>query len=103
MSSENPARDAIEVFEPDPAVVYSLATAAQLANVSRRNILVYCRHGLVVPVGDPALGGYYFSAETIDTLKRIESLRTICGDDFAGIRVILALMAEVRRLRAAGI
>jgi len=33
-------------------------------------------------------------------LRRIEALRTVCGDDFAGIRIILDLTKELERLQA---
>jgi DNA-binding transcriptional MerR regulator len=93
-------RRALQLFEPDPAAVYSLEAAAHLAHVPRRAILIYCKHGLVSPVGDPTAGGYFFSAEAIRALRRIQSLRAICGDDLAGIRMILHLTDEVHRLRA---
>ena len=94
-------RRALQLFEPDPAVVYSLEAAAHLAHVTRRTILIYCKHGLVSPVGDPTAGGYFFSAEAIRALRRIQSLRAICGDELAGIQIILELTDEVHRLRAA--
>jgi DNA-binding transcriptional MerR regulator len=93
-------RRALQLFQPDPAAVYSLEAAAQLAHVPRRTILIYCKHGLVSPAGDPAAGGYYFSAEAIRALRRIQSLRAICGNDLAGIQIILELTKEVQRLRA---
>ena len=91
---------AVQSFEPDPIAVYSIETTAQLAGVSRRNILVYCKHGLIAPSVDPTLWGYWFTAESIRTLRRIEGLRHSCGDDFLGIAMILDLMNEVQTLRA---
>jgi hypothetical protein len=91
---------ALQSFEPDPIAVYSIETTAQLAGVSRRSILVYCKHGLIAPTVDPMLWGYWFTAESIRTLRRIESLRHACGDDFPGIGMILDLMNEVQVLRA---
>ena len=91
---------AVQSFEPDPIAVYSIETAAQLAGVSRRSILVCCKHGLIAPTVDPTLWGYWFTAESIRTLRRIESLRHSCGDDFLGIAMILDLMNEVQVLRA---
>ena len=92
---------ALQLFDPDPAAVYSLEAAAHLARVPRRTILIYCKHGLLLPSGDPALGGYYFNAKAIRALRRIQSLRAVCGDDLAGIHMILQLTDEVHRLRAA--
>ena len=92
---------ALQLFKPDPAAVYSLEAAARLAHVPRRTILIYCKHGLITPSDDLGSGGYFFNAEAIRALRRIQSLRAICGDDLAGIRMILDLTDEVHRLRAA--
>src|SRR5262245_21937067 len=59
---------AIQSFEPDPVAVYSIETAAQLAGVPKRNILIYCKHGLISPTVDPLLWGYWFNADSIRTL-----------------------------------
>jgi hypothetical protein len=96
-----PARPlAVQTFDPDPAAVYSIETAAQLANVPRRMILVYCKHGLMAPIADPLIWGYWFTADAIRTLRRIQALRTTCGDDLPGIAMILDLLNEVQTLRA---
>jgi DNA-binding transcriptional MerR regulator len=91
---------AVQSFEPDPVAVYSIETTAQLAGVPRRTILVYCKHGLISPTVDPILWGYWFTAEAIRTVRRIEGLRQTCGDDLPGIGIILDLMTEVQTLRA---
>ncbi len=91
---------AVQSFEPDPAAVYSIEMAAQLAGVPRRTVLIYCKHGLLSPIADPMLWGYWFTADAIRTLRRIESLRLACGDDFSGIAMILDLLNEVQTLRA---
>ena len=90
---------AIQLFEPDVDTVYSIEAAAHIAQVSRRSILVYYKHGLVSPVVDRQCGGYYFNDEAIRTLRRIEYLRTQCGVSLVGIKMILRLMSEVERLR----
>ena len=41
---------AIELFQPDPNLLYSLDATAHFAGVSRRSILIYCREGLVQPI-----------------------------------------------------
>lgn len=91
---------AVQSFEPEPNAVFSIENAAHLAGVPRRTILVYCKHGLISPMTDPTLWGYWFSADTIRTLRRIESLRMTCGDDFPGIAMILELIDEVQALKA---
>ena len=44
--------------------------------------------------------GYYFDGDAIHTLRRIEALRTVCGDDLAGIKMIIELSAALERLRS---
>ena len=95
---ENPL--AMQVFEADPLAVYSIDTAAQLAGLPRRSILIYCKHGLVSPLADPSLWGYWFTSDAIRTLRRIEILRIHCGEDLAGIGIILELLNEVEMLRS---
>jgi hypothetical protein len=91
---------AIQLFDPSPETVYSIEQASQLANVSRRRILIYCKQRLLSPMASPELAGYWFDAEGVRTLKQIEGLRAICGEPLAGIGLILDLMREVQRLRS---
>jgi len=101
--SKKPARSAnqaaIQVFEPTPGMVYSIERASQLAHTSRRRILIYCKEQLVSPTANPEVAGYWFDADTLRTLKRIEELRAICCEPLAGVKLILNLMREVQRLR----
>ncbi len=91
---------ALQLFEPDSHAVYTIETAAHLVHLPRRMILVYCKHGLISPVVDLECGGYYFNDEAIRNLRRIEYLRTVCGINLVGIKMILRLMNEAERLRA---
>jgi DNA-binding transcriptional MerR regulator len=91
---------ALQLFEPDPDAVYTLEAAERLAHVPRRLIAVYYKHGLVSPVVDPANGGFYFNDEGIRVLRHIEYLKTSCGINLAGVKMILALMREAERLHA---
>jgi MerR-like DNA binding protein len=88
----------LQLFDPPADTVYTIEAAAQLAGVPRRTILVYCKHRLLSPLFDTA--GYSFDGDGIRSLRRIEALRTVCGDDFAGIRIILDLTKELERLQA---
>src|SRR5712671_2543663 len=88
----------LQLFDPPVDAVYTIEAAAQLAGVPRRTILVYCKHRLLSPLLDT--GGYSFDGDGIRSLRRIEALRTVCGDDFAGIRIILDLTKELERLQA---
>jgi DNA-binding transcriptional MerR regulator len=89
----------LQLFDPPGDAVYTIETAAQLAGVPRRTILVYCKHRLLSPL-DTGVEGYSFNGDGIRSLRRIEALRTVCGDDFTGIRIILDLTKELERLQA---
>ena len=89
----------IQLFEPDPNILYSIDATAHLAEVPRHTILVYFKHGLVAPlVGDD--GAFYFNDDAIRLLRRIEYLRSTCGLNLPGIKLALDLMNEVERLQA---
>ncbi|MBV9489559.1 MAG: MerR family transcriptional regulator [Verrucomicrobia bacterium] len=99
VATEEPLR-ALQLVQPDPRTVYTIEAAAYLVDVPRHTILVYYKHGLVSPVVDPACGGYFFNDEAIRLLRRIHYLRTVCGINVAGIKMILELTSEVERLQA---
>ena len=94
------ASRALQLFEPPTDAVYTIEATAHLVDMSRRTILVYCKHGLVSPAMEPADSGYYFDSNGIRALRRIDALRTLCGDDLIGIKMILDLMNEVERLHS---
>jgi DNA-binding transcriptional MerR regulator len=91
---------ALQPFEPDPRTAYTIEMTAHLVDVPRHTILLYCKHGLVSPVVDPACGGYFFNDEAIRVLRRVEYLRTNCGVNLTGIKMILDLMNKVERLES---
>jgi len=91
---------ALQVFEPGAQTVYTIEVAAQLTQVPRRLIVLYYKHGLLSPVTDPAGSGWYFDDEAIRTVRRIEYLRSVCGLNLAGVKLVIDLMEEVERLRA---
>ena len=90
----------LQLFDPPADTVYTIEGAAQLTGVPRRSILVYCKHRLLSPLLDTEVEGYSFDGDGIRSLRRIEALRSVCGDDFAGIRIILDLTKELERLQA---
>ena len=95
-----PSPRALELFQPNPNLLYSLDAAAHLARVSRRSVLIYCRAGLVRPVFEPPYGVMVFTEGAIFTIRRIEDLRTIHGIGLAWIKSMFDLLDEVERLRA---
>jgi DNA-binding transcriptional MerR regulator len=88
----------IELFDPPADTLYSIEATSQLSGVPRRTILVYCKRRLISPVIGAVDRGYSFDREGIRALRRIEALRPICGDDLAGIKIILDLTTELQRL-----
>jgi DNA-binding transcriptional MerR regulator len=94
------SKSSLQIFDPDPAVVYSIDMVERLAQMPRRTILICCRHGLVSPAADPEIEGYCFDREAIRMLRRIEYLQVTHGINFAGIKFILDLADEVQLLRA---
>lgn len=98
--SEMPSALALELFQPNPSVLYSLDATAHLARVSRRAVLIYCRAGLVRPVFQPPYGVMVFTEEAIYTVRRIEDVRAAHGIGLAWIKSMFELADEVERLRA---
>src|SRR5438874_442887 len=96
--AQAPSRE-IQLFEPPSGALYTIETTSRIVDVPRRTILVYCKHHLVSPATGTADHGYYFDGDAIHTLRRIETLRTVCNKDFAGIKIILDLTAALERLR----
>jgi len=97
---DSPPPLAMELFQPQPNVLYSLDATAHLAGVPRRSILIYCRAGLVRPVVQPPYGVMEFTEEAIYAMRRIEYLRTVHGLDLAWLKTMFDLLDEVERLRA---
>ena len=89
----------LEAFELDGESAYTIEVAARLAQVPRRLITLYYRHGLIATVTDPSEGEWNFDDEAIRVMRRIDYLRSTCGLNIAGIKLVLSLTAEVERLR----
>jgi DNA-binding transcriptional MerR regulator len=97
--AEVPSRE-IQLFEPPADALYTIEATSRIVDVPRRTILVYCKYRLLSPAPATADHGYYFNGNAVSTLRRIEALRTVCGDDLAGIKIILDLTAALERLRS---
>ncbi len=90
----------IQLFDPPRDAIYTIEATSRLVNVSRHTILVYCKRHLLSPANATADHGYYFDRDAIHTLRRIEALRSVCGNDFAGIKIILDLTAALEQVRS---
>ncbi|HVU08568.1 MAG TPA: MerR family transcriptional regulator [Verrucomicrobiae bacterium] len=98
-ANENSFR-AIQLFEPEPNVIYSIEVTERITHVPRRMIAVYCKHGLISPVGNPNSEGFYFDGIGIKILRRLESMRAAYGKNLADIKMILSFLNEIEKLRA---
>jgi MerR family transcriptional regulator, heat shock protein HspR len=87
---------------PDPRqrtrAVYVISVAAELAGVHPQTLRIYERKGLVDPARTIG-GSRRYSEADIELLRRIQEL-TNDGLNLAGVQRVLALEAEVARLRA---
>ena len=101
MSHHEPiSKGALQFHEPDPDAIYPIEVAAEIVNAPAHTILVYCRHGIIAPARDPEIHGYFFDTDAIHLLRRLEYLRTECEINMTGLRHIVDLANEVKRLRA---
>src|SRR5687768_1031404 len=77
--------------------VYVISVAAELAGVHPQTLRIYERKGLVDPARTGG-GSRRYSDDDIDRLRRIQDL-TAEGLNLAGVKMVLELEAENRRLR----
>ncbi len=78
--------------------LFSISVAAELAGLHPQTLRIYEREGLIGPVRS-AGGTRRYSRRDIDRLQEISTL-TADGLNLAGIRRVLELQAETRRLQA---
>ena len=78
--------------------LFSISVAAELAGVHPQTLRIYEREGLLDPVRT-AGGTRRYSRNDIDRLTEILTL-TGAGLNLAGVRRVLELQEETRRLRA---
>jgi MerR family transcriptional regulator/heat shock protein HspR len=98
----NPGEKSTEALHPvehSNQATYTIEAIANLAQVPRRLIVLYYKHGLVVPASESPNRGRYFDDQAIHVVRYIEYLRSACGVNLAGIKLIMNLTKEVERLR----
>ncbi|MCU1488844.1 MAG: putative transcriptional regulator [Acidimicrobiaceae bacterium] len=83
---------------PGERAVYVISVAAELAGVHPQTLRIYERKGLLDPARTIG-GNRRYSDADIALLRRIQEL-TAAGLNLEGVRRVLALEAEVDRLRA---
>jgi len=89
----------LELYEPNPAALYTLEEAVRITHLTRRQIVRYCQCGLVAPVAAPEAGGWTFNDEGLRRLRRLDALRQHYDLNLPALRLIKELMDEVERLR----
>lgn len=80
-------------YDAEEQATYSLDIVAELTGISSHTIVHYQEQGLI-RAND-------LDDEAVHTLRRIEHLRSTCETNDSGLRLILGLMDEVDRLKAA--
>ena len=81
--------------------VFAISVAAEMLSMQVQNLRVYERHGLVAPGRTPG-GTRLYSQDDLERLARVRDLLDE-GLNIAGITRVLALEAEVARLRKANL
>ncbi|UKA60668.1 MerR family transcriptional regulator [Arthrobacter sp. FW306-2-2C-D06B] len=76
--------------------VYAISVAAELVGTGQQNLRLYERKGLLEP-GRTLGGTRQYSEDDLVTLRRIGELLDL-GLNLAGIRMVLVLEADNRRL-----
>lgn len=78
--------------------VFAISVAADLAGLHPQTLRIYEREGLIEPHRS-AGGTRLYSTADVDRLREIADLTT-SGLNLAGVRQVLALQEQVRRLQA---
>jgi MerR family transcriptional regulator/heat shock protein HspR len=92
---------ALPLYEPDEEALYSLDIVAQLTGVSTASIIHYQQQGFIRTFSAASETTSGFDDQALRTLRRIEHLRSTCGVNEAGLKLILDLIDEVERLQSA--
>jgi MerR family transcriptional regulator, heat shock protein HspR len=77
--------------------VYVISVAAELAGLHPQTLRIYERKGLVDPARTSG-GSRRYSDDDIDQLRRVQDL-TNEGLNLAGVKKVIELEAEIRRLQ----
>jgi DNA-binding transcriptional MerR regulator len=78
--------------------LFSISIAAELAGLHPQTLRIYEREGLLDPARSPG-GTRRYSTDDLDRLHEITTLMS-AGLNLAGVRRVLELQAETRRLQA---
>ena len=84
--------------ERNPAALYVISVAAEMAGMHPQTLRIYERKGLVEPYRTPG-GTRRYSQADVDRLTLINEL-TARGLNLEGVRQVLSLSKEIEALRA---
>jgi len=84
-------------FDQDQGV-FMISVAAELAEMHPQTLRIYEQRGLIAPKRSPKNTRLY-SQRDVERLRRIQQM-TAEGLNLAGVETVLALEAQVQRLRA---
>jgi MerR family transcriptional regulator/heat shock protein HspR len=84
-------------FDQDQGV-FMISVAAQLAEMHPQTLRMYEQRGLIAPKRSPKNTRLY-SQRDVELLRRIQQM-TAEGLNLAGVETVLALEAQVQKLRA---
>jgi MerR family transcriptional regulator, heat shock protein HspR len=84
-------------FDQDQGV-FMISVAAELAEMHPQTLRVYEQRGLIEPKRSPKNTRLY-SQRDVERLRRIQEM-TAQGLNLAGVEMVLALEAQVQKLRA---
>jgi MerR family transcriptional regulator/heat shock protein HspR len=84
-------------FDQDQGV-FMISIAAELAEMHPQTLRIYEQRGLIAPKRSPKNTRLY-SQRDVERLRRIQQM-TAEGLNLAGVETVLALEAQVQRLRA---
>ena len=80
--------------------VFMISVAAELAEMHPQTLRMYEQRGLIAPKRSPKNTRLY-SQRDVERLRRIQEM-TAAGLNLAGVETVLALEAQVQKLRADG-
>ena len=78
--------------------VFMISVAAELAEMHPQTLRMYEARGLIEPKRSPK-GTRLYSQEDVDRLRRIQEMTTEWGMNLAGVERVLALEAQLERMR----
>jgi MerR family transcriptional regulator, heat shock protein HspR len=97
-TSRRRVRTRVETTIDDERGVFMISVAAELAEMHPQTLRMYEARGLITPQRSPKKTRLY-SQSDVERLRRIQQMTTEDGLNLAGVETVLALEAQVERMR----